>query len=74
MERKWRKYLSILGAALVFGCVAMAVIPTKAEVKESDTIPKRVFFGEVAVGGMDKEGARGMWAARKLCWSNLRLI
>lgn len=55
--KKWKKYLSIAGALLVLAVAAIVMIPVNAEGDENDTIPQRVYFGEIAVGGMTQEEA-----------------
>lgn len=57
MKKKWRKYLSIAGAFLVLAVAAIVMIPVNAENEEKDTIPQRVYFGDIAVGGMTQEEA-----------------
>ncbi len=55
--KKWRKYLSIAGAFLVLAVAAIVMIPVNAETDEKTTIPQRVYFGDIAVGGMTQEEA-----------------
>lgn len=55
--KKWKKYLSIAGAFLVLAVAAIVMIPVNAEGDENDTIPQRVYFGEIAVGGMTQKEA-----------------
>ncbi len=55
--KKWRKYLSIAGAFLVLAVAAIVMIPVNAETDEKSTIPQRVYFGDIAVGGMTQEEA-----------------
>lgn len=55
--KKWKKYLSIAGALLVLAVAAIVMVPVNAEGDENDTIPQRVYFGEIAVGGMTQEEA-----------------
>lgn len=55
--KKWKKYLSIAGAFLVLAVAAIVMIPVNAEGDEKDTIPQRVYFGDIAVGGMTQEEA-----------------
>lgn len=58
MMKKWKKYLSIAGGCLVLALAAVIMIPVNAETKETDTIPQRVYFGEISVGGMTQEEAK----------------
>ena len=58
MKRNWKKYLSAAGAVLVLTLAAVITIPVDAETKETDTIPGRVYFGDIAVGGMTQEEAK----------------
>lgn len=55
--KKWRKYLSIAGAFLVLAVAAIVMIPASAEDDAKGTIPQRVYFGNIAVGGMTQEEA-----------------
>lgn len=55
--KKWKKYLSIAGAFLVLAVAAIVMIPVSAEGDGNETIPQRVYFGEIAVGGMTQEEA-----------------
>ncbi len=55
--KKWRKHLSIAGAFLVLAVAAIVMIPVNAETDEKSTIPQRVYFGDIAVGGMTQEEA-----------------
>ena len=58
MMKNLKRYLSIAAVVLVLGIAAVISIPVNAEVKETDTLPKRVYFGEIAVGGMTQEEAK----------------
>lgn len=58
MKRKWKTYVSVAGAVLALAFVAVITIPVKAETKETDTIPQRVYFGDISVGGMTQEEAK----------------
>lgn len=58
MKRKWKMYVSIAGAALALILTAVITIPVDAETKETDTIPQRVYFGDISVGGMTQEEAK----------------
>lgn len=58
MKRNWKKYVSAAGAVLVLALIAVITIPVKAETKETDTIPQRVYFGDISVGGMTQEEAK----------------
>lgn len=58
MKRNWKTYVSVAGAVLALAFVAVITIPVKAETKETDTIPQRVFFGDISVGGMTQEEAK----------------
>lgn len=55
--KKWRKYLSIAGVLFVLAVAEIITIPANAEVDESSTIPQRVYFEDIAVGGMTQEEA-----------------
>lgn len=57
MKRTWKKYVAVASMVLVLGLAAVIAIPASAEVKETDTIPKRVYFDEISVGGMTQEEA-----------------
>ena len=50
MKKNWKKYVSAAGAVLVLALIAVVTIPVKAETKETDTIPQRVYFGDIPVG------------------------
>lgn len=57
MKKKWKRYLP---AAFLMAAIALAVIvavPVNAETKETDTIPERVYVGEISVGGMTQKEA-----------------
>ncbi|NBH14998.1 hypothetical protein D3Z36_12640 [Lachnospiraceae bacterium] len=56
--KSWKKYLSIAGVLFVLALTAVVTIPVNAETDETSTIPQRVYFGEVAVGGMTQEEAK----------------
>lgn len=58
MKRNWKTYVSVAGAVLALAFVAVITIPVKAETKETDTIPQRVYFGDISVGGMTQEEAK----------------
>lgn len=58
MMKSWKKYLSISGIFLVLALAAVITIPVHAEPKETDTIPQRVYFGDISVGGMTQEEAK----------------
>ena len=58
MKKNWKKYVSAAGAVLVLALIAVVTIPVKAETKETDTIPQRVYFGDIPVGGMTQEEAK----------------
>lgn len=58
MKRKWKMYVSIAGAVLTLALAAVIAIPVDAETKETDTIPQRVYFGDISVGGMTQEEAK----------------
>jgi len=56
--KSWKKYLSIAGVLFVLALTAIITIPVNAETDEKSTIPQRVYFGEVPVGGMTQEEAK----------------
>lgn len=56
--KSWKKYLSIAGGLFVLALAAIVTVPVKAETDETSTIPQRVYFGEVPVGGMTQEEAK----------------
>ncbi|MCI8299801.1 MAG: hypothetical protein HFI69_05520 [Lachnospiraceae bacterium] len=56
--KSWKKYLSIAGAVFVLALAAIVTVPVNAETDETSTIPQRVYFGEVSVGGMTQEEAK----------------
>ncbi len=56
--KSWKKYLSIAGVLFVLALTAVVTIPVNAETDETSTIPQRVYFGEVSVGGMTQEEAK----------------
>ncbi len=58
MKRKWKMYVTAAGAVLALILIAVITIPVDAETKETDTIPQRVYFGEISVGGMTQEEAK----------------
>lgn len=58
MKKNWKKCLSIAGAVMVLALAAIITIPVNAEAEETDTIPQRVYFGEISVGGMTQEEAK----------------
>ena len=51
-------YVTVAGAALVLALAAVVTVPVKAETKETDTIPERVYFGDISVGGKTQEEAK----------------
>ena len=55
--KKWRKYVPLMGAFLILAVAAIVMIPVNAETDETSTIPQRVYFGDIAVGGMTQEEA-----------------
>ncbi len=55
--KKWRKYVPLLGVFLILAVAAIVMIPVNAETDETSTIPQRVYFGDIAVGGMTQEEA-----------------
>lgn len=56
--KSWKKYLSIAGALGMLALAAVIAVPVNAETDETSTIPQRVYFGEVSVGGMTQEEAK----------------
>lgn len=58
MKKNWKKYLSIAGMLVTLSLAAIIVVPVNAETKETDTIPQRVYFGDICVGGMTQDEAK----------------
>lgn len=58
MKKVWKKYLSIAGMLVTLSLAAILVVPANAETKETDTIPQRVYFGDICVGGMTQDEAK----------------
>lgn len=58
MKRNWKMYVTVAGAALALALAAVVTVPVKAETKETDTIPERVYFGDISVGGKTQEEAK----------------
>ena len=58
MKRNWKMYLSVAGAAFALALAAVVAVPVEAETKETDTIPQRVYFGDIPVGGMTQDEAK----------------
>ena len=56
--KKWRKYVPLAGLFLILAVAAIIMIPANAKTDETSTIPQRVYFGEVSVGGMTQEEAK----------------
>lgn len=46
-----------MGIFLILAVAAIVMIPVNAETDETSTIPQRVYFGDIAVGGMTQEEA-----------------
>lgn len=57
MKKKWKRVLPVTGLLLMLALAVVVTIPVNAETKETDTIPDRVFVGDIAVGGMTQEEA-----------------
>lgn len=55
--KKWKRYLPIGMLALVLTAAVMLTFTVKAQEKESDTIPERVYFGSISGGGLTMEEA-----------------
>ena len=55
--KKWRKYVPLAGIFLILAVAAIIMIPANAKTDETSTIPQRVYFGDIAVGGMTQEEA-----------------
>ncbi len=55
--KKWKYYVPAGMLTLVLAAAAMLQITVKAEAPEDNTIPQRVFFDEIGVGGMNAEEA-----------------
>ena len=56
--KSWKKYLSIAGILLSLALTAIITVPVEAETNETSTIPQRVYFGNISVGGMTQEEAK----------------
>ena len=56
--KSWKKYLSIAGILLTLALTAIITVPVEAETNETSTIPQRVYFGNISVGGMTQEEAK----------------
>lgn len=57
MKKNWRRYLPIACMGVLLALLVIVTIPVSAETKETDTIPERVYVGEISVGGMTQEEA-----------------
>lgn len=55
--KKWRKYLPVAGVFFALALAAIIMVPANAKTDETSTIPQRVYFGDIAVGGMTQEEA-----------------
>ncbi len=58
MKRNWKMYVGAVGAVFVLALAAVVTVPVNAETKETDTIPERVYFGDISVGGKTQEEAK----------------
>lgn len=58
MKRNWKKYLPVAGLAIVAVLTVILTVPVNAETKETDTIPQKVFAGDLSIGGMTQEEAK----------------
>lgn len=57
MKRFWKRHLPIACFVIMLGLVAIVTVPVNAEVKETDTIPERVYADQISVGGMTQDEA-----------------
>ncbi len=55
--KKWKRYLPVSVLAVVLLIAAAFTFNVRAEATEDNTIPERVFFGDIDGGGMSKEEA-----------------
>lgn len=55
--KKWKRFLPAGLLTLVLAAAAMLTFHVRAEERDDGTIPGRVYFGTVAVGGMTEEEA-----------------
>lgn len=57
MKKNWKRYLPIACMGVLLALLVIVTVPVNAETKETDTIPERVYVGEISVGGMTQEEA-----------------
>lgn len=57
MKKNWKRYFSVAGLFLVLVLGVVVMVPVNAETKETDTIPERVYVGDISIGGMTREEA-----------------
>lgn len=57
MKKNWKRYLPIAGLFLVLALGVVVMVPVNAKIKETDTIPERVYVGDISVGGMTQKEA-----------------
>ncbi|MEG1290692.1 MAG: VanW family protein, partial [Lachnospiraceae bacterium] len=58
MMKNWKRYLSIAALTMVLALAVIITIPVNANAEKTNTIPQRVYVGEISVGGMTKEEAQ----------------
>lgn len=57
MKKNWKRYLPMACMGIMLALLVIVTVPVNAEKKETDTIPERVYVGEISVGGMTQEEA-----------------
>lgn len=57
MKKNWKRYLLVACLGIMLALTVIVTIPVNAETKETDTIPERVYVGEISIGGMTQEEA-----------------
>lgn len=57
MKKNWKRYLPIGGAGIMLAFLVIVTVPVIAKAQETDTIPERVYIGDISVGGMTQEEA-----------------
>lgn len=55
--KKWKRYLPVVGVFFTLVLAAIVMSPVSAKTDEASTIPQRVYFGDISVGGMTQEEA-----------------
>lgn len=57
MKKNWKRYLPMACMGIMLALLVIVKVSANAEKKETDTIPERVYVGEISVGGMTQEDA-----------------